>query len=193
MADEGNTKAEAGALADDDGARPPWGVLEHAEIGPLALRWNDDGLLRVDFAVEPTDLAPDEDAGAAEEIPSRFRAPLVAYLRGETVEPATIPVVLTGTPFQVRVWTALRRVGRGQVRTYGGLARDVGSPRSMRAVGMAMATNPLPIVVPCHRVVAAKLELGGFSGGLERKRWLLELEGVAVDGDRVRPGQLGLF
>jgi methylated-DNA-[protein]-cysteine S-methyltransferase len=109
------------------------------------------------------------------------------------VDPATLPVRIGGTRFQVRVWRALRRVPRGRVRTYAGLAKDAGSPRGMRAVGMAMSANPLAIVVPCHRVVGAGHKLGGYSGGLDRKRHLLELEGVVVEGDEVLPGQLELL
>lgn len=106
---------------------------------------------------------------------------------------ASIPVMLEGPPFFVAVWRALRNVARGHVRSYGGLARDVGSPRATRAVGTAMARNPLPLVVPCHRVIADGSLLGGYSDGVARKVVLLALEGVRVDGDRVLAGQLDLL
>jgi methylated-DNA-[protein]-cysteine S-methyltransferase len=91
------------------------------------------------------------------------------------------------------VWRALLRVKRGSVRTYQGLAKDAGSPRAVRAVGQAMARNPLPIVVPCHRVIASGGALGGYTGGVARKRVLLGLEGVPVIGEQVQVGQLDLW
>lgn len=120
-------------------------------------------------------------------------AALTAYSAGAAIEPAELPVELRGSAFHADVYRALRRVPRGAVRTYQGLASDAGSPRAMRAVGQAMAQNPLPIVVPCHRVVAAGGALGGYTGGLARKRALLALEGVSVQADRVRAGQLSLL
>lgn len=117
---------------------------------------------------------------------------LARFARGDLVDVALTPVVLAGPPFFVRVWAALRRVPRGRVVTYGELAREVGAPRAMRAVGRAMAGNPRPLVVPCHRVVAEGGGLGGYSGGIARKRALLALEGVEVEGGIARPNQLGL-
>ncbi len=81
-----------------------------------------------------------------------------------------------GTPFQHRVWERLRAIPYGATRSYGQLARELGSPGSSRAVGMANGRNPLSIVVPCHRVIGANGAMTGFGGGLERKVWLLELE-----------------
>ena len=127
------------------------------------------------------------------EVPALYADPLRAYFSGEAIDPATLPVDLRGTPFQLKVWQALRRVPRGAVRTYAGIASDIGSPRAMRAVGAANGANPVAIVVPCHRVVEAGLKLGGYSAGLDRKRHLLALEGVRIEGDQLRPGQLGLL
>ena len=126
------------------------------------------------------------------DVPAHIAKPLRDYFAGEPVDPAEIPVDLHGTDFQKRVWRALRAIPRGRVRSYAGIASDVGSPRAMRAVGMANARNPIAIVVPCHRVVETGNRLGGYSGGLENKIFLLELEGVTVEGDRVQPGQLDL-
>lgn len=126
-------------------------------------------------------------------VPAVYASLLGDYFAGEPVEPATLPVDLRGTDFQRRVWNALRAIPRGQVRSYAGIATDVGSPRAMRAVGMANAKNPIAIVVPCHRVVEKGHRLGGYSGGLDNKVFLLELEGVDVEGDRVLPGQLHMF
>ena len=89
-----------------------------------------------------------------------------------------IPLVARGTRFQQAVWRALQAIPHGQSVTYGAVARQVGSPQGMRAVGQAVGRNPWIIVVPCHRVLAAGGTLGGFSSGLARKRALLQLEGL---------------
>jgi methylated-DNA-[protein]-cysteine S-methyltransferase len=83
-----------------------------------------------------------------------------------------------GTTFQLRVWEQLRTIPRGQTTTYGGLARELDSPRAVRAVGGAVGRNPLSIVVPCHRVIGADGSLTGYAGGPDTKRALLALEGV---------------
>jgi O-6-methylguanine DNA methyltransferase len=84
------------------------------------------------------------------------------------------------TAFQGRVWSAVRDIPCGETRSYGQIARQVGSPGAARAVGQAMATNPLPIIVPCHRVIGSGGNLCGFGGGLDLKRRLLEMEGVPI-------------
>lgn len=154
--------------------------LVWSEKGLVALRWGDEG--------------PADDVAVARHAPAAWREVLRGYARGDDVDPAReIPVDLWGTTFQIAAWTALRAVRRGRVRTYAGIATDLKRPRAMRAVGAANGANPIPIVVPCHRIVGAGLKLGGYSGGLDRKRRLLELEGVKLEGDRLLPGQLDLF
>lgn len=109
-------------------------------------------------------------------------ARLHAYFDGELADPgADLPLAPAGTAYRQRVWAALRRIPPGATRSYGQIAAEVGG--SARAVGQANATNPIPVLIPCHRVVgssrqAGRLELGGYSGlgGLDTKRWLLELE-----------------
>jgi len=104
---------------------------------------------------------------------------LQAYLDGDVVDPVDVPVRWSqGTEFQQRVWQTLRRVRRGQLVTYSGLAAMAGNPRAARAVGGAVSRNPLVLFVPCHRVVAAGGGIGGFSAGLDAKRRWLSLEGV---------------
>jgi O-6-methylguanine DNA methyltransferase len=83
-----------------------------------------------------------------------------------------------GTTFQRNVWRALRKIQRGKTESYGEIARAVGRPKAVRAVGGACGANPIPVLVPCHRVLAANKKLGGFSGGLNWKRKLLTREGV---------------
>jgi methylated-DNA-[protein]-cysteine S-methyltransferase len=105
------------------------------------------------------------------------RAQLDAYFAGER-NSFTLPLAPRGTPFQQRVWTALREIGFGHSISYLELARLVGDEKAVRAVGGANARNPLPVVVPCHRVIGSDGSLTGFGGGIERKRWLLRHEGV---------------
>ncbi|MEE9278641.1 MAG: methylated-DNA--[protein]-cysteine S-methyltransferase [Myxococcota bacterium] len=93
-----------------------------------------------------------------------------------------VPVDLRGTSFQLDVWEALRAIAYGDTASYGELARFIRRPQAARAVGAASGANPLPILVPCHRVVAAGGKLGGYSGGLEIKRKLLALEQAALPG-----------
>jgi len=101
------------------------------------------------------------------------------YLRGERRE-FEIEVELKGTEFQMRVWRELMRVAYGTTVSYMELAKRVGKPLAVRAVAGACGANKVPIVVPCHRVVASSGGLGGYSGGIERKKWLLRLEGVRL-------------
>ena len=105
---------------------------------------------------------------------------LQAYLAGDLDCLNAIRVDTGGTPFQQQVWTALRAIPPGTTCTYATLATQLGRPRAARAVGMANGQNPLAIVVPCHRLVGVNGALTGYAGGLERKQWLLEHEGVRV-------------
>ncbi len=153
-------------------------------LGRIRVAGDDRALLRVllpcDHGRERLNLeltrayAPLEirDGG---EIPSRFLEELARYFQGKLVSFQT-PVRPHGTPFQKRVWKILTRIPSGETRSYGWVAGRAGIPGGARAVGQANARNPLPIVVPCHRVVAADGKLGGFSSGVEQKRFLLRLE-----------------
>ncbi len=99
------------------------------------------------------------------------------YFSGKPVDPSTLPSKPEGTPFQRRVWKAVGKIPYGETRSYGEIALEIGSEKAARAVGMAMKTNPIPIVIPCHRVVG-KWSLGGYSPDISIKKFLLELEGV---------------
>jgi methylated-DNA-[protein]-cysteine S-methyltransferase len=99
-----------------------------------------------------------------------------AYLEGALDALAAVPLDLGGTPFQMRVWAELRRIPYGETVSYGELAAALGKPSAARAVGAANGRNPVALVVPCHRVVRSRGELGGYAGGLDRKRWLLDHE-----------------
>jgi O-6-methylguanine DNA methyltransferase len=194
MPDDANTSA---ATVRSEGLLQ--GLLELPGLGELSLVWSRTGLVMLSLPTRaPHEVAADMvDRGIEPppvvDVPNPYRELLLAYAAGDEVDPATLPVDMRGTAFQLRVWSALRRIPRGSVRSYAGIAADIGSPRAMRGVGMANSANPLAIVVPCHRVVETKLRLGGYSGGLAMKRALLALEGVRVEGGKVIPGQLELW
>lgn len=154
-------------------------VYTHVEspVGPLLLAADERGLLEIRFARQGRPERPDpswsEDRGALVD-PARQ---LERYFAGELHEFDLVLAPL-GTPFQLEVWRALRGIPYGRTISYGELARRVGRPAASRAVGAANGRNPLPIVVPCHRVIGAGGDLTGFGGGIEIKRALLELEGA---------------
>jgi methylated-DNA-[protein]-cysteine S-methyltransferase len=108
--------------------------------------------------------------------PSSITRALDAYFAGEIDALEDLSVVTAGTPFQREVWRALRAIPAGETRSYGQLAASIGCPKASRAVGAANGSNPVAIVVPCHRVIGADGSLTGFGGGLDRKRWLLDHE-----------------
>lgn len=103
---------------------------------------------------------------------------LKSYFAGDLSAIEGLAVATNGTPFQQQVWLALREIPAGTVISYATLAARVGRPTAFRAVGLANGSNPVSIVVPCHRVVGADNSLTGYGGGIERKRWLLDHEGV---------------
>ena len=110
--------------------------------------------------------------------PFGFSTKIRAYLAGNLTAVDRIPLDTGGTPFQRRVWRALRRIRPGCTRSYGDLAHALGLGPAARAVGAANGRNPISIVVPCHRLVGGDASLTGYGGGLWRKRWLLRHEGV---------------
>lgn len=151
-------------------------------IGTLTLVADDEGALRALYMdghrhrPEVATFGDRLDGLDAERVFGEAVRQLGEYFAGDRTEfdLATAPV---GTPFQVAVWQQLHLIPWGETRSYGELAVAVGNPRAVRAVGLANGRNPLSIVVPCHRVIAANGALTGFGGGLERKEYLLTLEG----------------
>jgi methylated-DNA-[protein]-cysteine S-methyltransferase len=113
---------------------------------------------------------------APESNPHGLAATIARYFAGELDAIDRIPVETGGTPFQREVWHALREIPCGTTTSYGELARRIGRPKAVRAVGLANGANPVSVVVPCHRVIGSNGSLTGYGGGLERKRWLLDLE-----------------
>jgi methylated-DNA-[protein]-cysteine S-methyltransferase len=112
--------------------------------------------------------------------PFGFSARVRAYFRGDIEALDGIPVDGGGTAFQRKVWAALRDIPAGATKSYSDLARAVGRPNAVRAVGMINGRNPISIVVPCHRVIGKDGSLTGYGGGLDRKRWLLQHEGALL-------------
>jgi methylated-DNA-[protein]-cysteine S-methyltransferase len=112
--------------------------------------------------------------------PAGIRGALASYFDGQITAIERIPVETNGTPFQLKVWAALRHIPAGGTISYGELAARIGNPTASRAVGLANGSNPIGIVVPCHRVIGANGKLTGYGGGLDRKRWLLEHERGAL-------------
>ena len=126
-------------------------------------------------------IQPQELLGEDDPLLDQAARQLEEYFLGRRRE-FQLPLDLRGTCFQKTVWDALQRIPFGETRSYAGIARQVGSPRAVRAVGRANGANPVPIIVPCHRVVASGGGLGGYGGGLDCKRRLLALESGAPDG-----------
>lgn len=162
-------------------------------VGELLLTATEAGLTRVWFeqhrhgtrALHEWTRA--EDAGGdAARVLDAARVQLEEYFAGAR-RAFDLPLAADGTPFQRRVWDALRGIPWGETISYIELARRVGDARAVRAVGGANGRNPVSIVVPCHRVIGADGSLTGFGGGTERKRWLLEHEGA-----RIAPAELSL-
>jgi methylated-DNA-[protein]-cysteine S-methyltransferase len=156
---------------------PFWRTTLDTPIGPLGLTATPDGLAEIRFA----GYAPAAPRGLGERDPGGVldaaRAQLDEYFGG-TRTSFDLPLAPSGSTFELSVWELLRAIPPGQTASYGDLARKLGDPTLARAVGRANGQNPLPIVVPCHRVIGADGSLVGFGGGIERKRWLLEHEGA---------------
>jgi len=154
----------------------------HSPIGTIMLAVRDGALAALVFAEGWPDRRArlvkrfgDVDLrGAAD--PAGVSGRLAAYFAGDLGALDAIPVDPGGTPFQRRVWAALRTIPAGETVSYQTLARRIGTPTAVRAVGAANRTNPIGIVVPCHRVIGADGSLTGYGGGIERKRWLLTHE-----------------
>lgn len=158
-----------------------WHTKVDTPIGELTLVATEHGIRGI--YMEAHDPAPDESlfgprddarlADAARQLDEYFGGTRTAF---------DVPLDPRGTPFQLRVWEALRAIPYGETRSYGWIAAEIGQPTAVRAVGLANSRNPLSIVVPCHRVVDATGKLTGYAGGLERKRTLLDLEaGLRLD------------
>lgn len=152
-------------------------------VGPLLMIADSAGVMRVlEFQDREERWRPHiarrfPDATMREK-PGAFghAATLARYFDGDIEAIDAIATKATGSDFQLAVWKALREIPAGTTTSYGAIARKLGKPDAMRAVGLANGANPIAIVVPCHRVIGADGSLAGYGGGLERKRWLLAHE-----------------
>ena len=153
-------------------------LIETADGGFLAT-FSPLGLQSLDFPANAPRIAAAVDSQGALEHSEWLVLTKAALTRAlEGLAPESLPPLdlCAGTPFQQRVWRVLAGIPTGETRTYGQVAQTVGSPGASRAIGRACGANPIPVLIPCHRVVAAQGKLGGFSGGLDWKRLLLERE-----------------
>ena len=162
-----------------DRTRTPIGelvVLADGEGRLRAVHWADheEGLQRMLARQYGETLALEPSRN-----PGGLTARIDAYFGGDLAAIDALPVAMVGTPFQSTVWTALREITVGTTLSYSELARRIGRPSAVRAVGLANGANPVAVVVPCHRVVGADGTLVGYGGGMSRKRWLLAHESAA--------------
>jgi methylated-DNA-[protein]-cysteine S-methyltransferase len=161
-------------------------VITDSPVGALRLTTSRAAVTGLTFV----DGGQAENAEAEGPNPLMVRealAQLGAYFAG-TLKEFDLPIEMVGgTPFQRRVWTELRAIPFGQTWSYAELARHIGRPKAVRAVGAANGANPICIIIPCHRVIGADGSLTGFGGGLGRKSWLLRHEGIEVASHRERP------
>ena len=144
-------------------------------IGPLLLAGDGVRLSKVGFPNGKGRVAPRDDWWRDDEQFVDARAQLSAYFAGE-LRSFNLELMPKGSPFQLSVWQALRTIPFGVTVSYGEIANRIGRPSASRAVGAANGANPIPIIVPCHRVIGGSGALTGFGGGIETKRWLLAHE-----------------
>jgi len=144
-------------------------------VGPLLLAADDAGLRKIIFMNGLDRTQPDaswvHESAAFAEATRQLRA----YFAGE-LEQFDLPLAPEGTPFQLQVWRHLCEIPYGETISYGELARRIGNPKASRAVGLANGSNPIPIIIPCHRVIGSNGKLTGYGGGLPIKEKLLALE-----------------
>jgi methylated-DNA-[protein]-cysteine S-methyltransferase len=162
-------------------------------IGVALLVTDSDGVLRAldweDYATRMRELLRLQYGTVAlqeAQAPGQMRKALSAYFKGDLDRLNAIEWRVAGTPFQQKVWHALPGIPAGTTMSYGAMAARLDTPRAMRAVGHANGSNPISVVLPCHRLIGADGTLVKYGGGLSRKRWLLEHEGVALKPDPAR-------
>lgn len=144
-------------------------------VGTLLLAGDANGLRVVSFESSKHAAPPQADWKQDNAPFCEVIRQLQAYFRGALKE-FDLPLALEGTKFQLRVWNALRSIPYGETISYAQLAERIGNPKAVRAVGLANGSNPIPIIIPCHRVIGSDASLTGFGGGLATKKMLLELE-----------------
>ncbi|MBX3365766.1 MAG: methylated-DNA--[protein]-cysteine S-methyltransferase [Phycisphaeraceae bacterium] len=157
-------------------------AIVRTAIGPLRLSATAEGVASVEFDAQATEdpTVHGTDPGAAKVLRAAIDQ-IERYFKG-TLTHFALPLAPVGTDFQKRVWKRLGLIPYGSTTTYGEIARSLGDANASRAVGLANGSNPIPIIVPCHRVIGADGGLTGFGGGIERKKWLIEHERRVASG-----------
>jgi methylated-DNA-[protein]-cysteine S-methyltransferase len=150
-------------------------TMMKSPIGPLMLAGDEHGLRLVHFMTGRRPKSPQRDWTEDKTPFKEVVRQLGAYFDGK-LKDFDLPLILDGTAFQLLVWNNLRKIPYGETLSYGQLAKRIGSPDAARAVGLANGSNPIPIIIPCHRVIGSNGDLTGFGGGLPLKKKLLALE-----------------
>jgi methylated-DNA-[protein]-cysteine S-methyltransferase len=168
--------------------------LDYAEtpLGRFAIAADEEGRLRASgFADQHARMERQLQIYASspkfsvrrESNPGGLTAAVERYFAGDLAAIGGLPIFIDGTPFQCAVWQALREIPFGETRSYAAVARQVGNPAAVRAVGLANGSNPIGLILPCHRVIGSDGSLTGYGGGVERKRWLLAHENPVNNGN----------
>ena len=148
-------------------------LVSYGPLYDLVAEAHEQAIVRLDFLDKTKSSAPTNDVESP--LLVNLREELERYFDGEAVSYET-PLEPEGTPFQHAVWNALREIPYGETCSYAQIARAIGRPTACRAVAQANSRNPISILIPCHRVIGADGNLTGYASGLDRKRWLLDLE-----------------
>jgi methylated-DNA-[protein]-cysteine S-methyltransferase len=148
---------------------PQYSAIYLSALGPMRMTASEHGLLSLDFD------AGENEASGANPVLEKCRKQLDEYFAG-TRKIFELTYDLKGTDFQIQVWNELLNVPFGETVSYLHIANALGDPNSTRAVGNANGKNPIPVIIPCHRIIGSSGNLVGYSGGLHRKKWLLEFE-----------------
>ncbi len=149
-------------------------IFYESPVETLELVSTETFLMEIKFGAEKRNRPEQTNA-----ILDETRRQLDAYFAGR-LKQFSIPLLPQGTPFQKEVWQALRQIPFGKTASYGEIASAINNPKAVRAVGLANSKNPIPIIIPCHRVIGKNGKMTGFAGGLWRKEWLLQHEGVTL-------------
>lgn len=150
-------------------------LFDTGRIGTLTLAGDEAGLRHIEFEEKKHPLTIPADWKKNAKFFAPVKAQLQAYFKGE-LKQFDLPLAPVGTSFQLEVWRTLRDIPYGELVSYKTIAKAIGNPKAVRAVGGANGRNPIPIIVPCHRVIGSDGSLTGFGGGLETKRRLIDLE-----------------
>jgi methylated-DNA-[protein]-cysteine S-methyltransferase len=155
-------------------------------LGWIGVAWSSRGIKYLELPRSTRELVLRElkrefpDGVVSQDVPAEIEHELVTYAQGQCRQ-FQVPVDLTAVqPFQQQVLRAIAKIPFGETRSYGWVAREIGRPKAARAVGQALHKNPIPIIIPCHRIIASDGSLGGYGGGLPMKLKLLELEGATI-------------